>query len=125
MANPIIGALRKLFGGATPATTVAAPAESPAPAAPAKATAQKAEEVAVAEHAAAEQRDEVADVEVVEAAANESTDRLAAAAQPGPPVRPISAASTETVPQLRARAKEAGITGYSRMTKAELLDRLG
>jgi len=125
MANPIIGALRKLFGGATPATTVAAPAKSPAPAATAKATAQKAEEVAVAEHAAAEERSEVADVEVVEAAADESTQRLAAAEQPGPPARPISAASTETVPQLRARAKEAGITGYSRMTKAELLDRLG
>lgn len=29
-----------------------------------------------------------------------------------------------TVPDLRARAKELGITGYSKLKKAELIDRL-
>lgn len=29
-----------------------------------------------------------------------------------------------TVPELRARAKELGITGYSKLKKAELIDRL-
>jgi hypothetical protein len=39
-------------------------------------------------------------------------------------VKAAAAGSSETVATLRERAKKAGIAGYSRMTKADLLKAL-